>query len=190
MTPVTNMCKICDMKKKSTTLKVKDLISISLYYLMIQKDYRDISVTDICEKANMSRTTFYRHYQNKEDILIEYCDDRFEEFFTKCVFSSSPTSEEFILAMFAYFKKYSRQLFILKKAGQQELLVDQFNSYIRYIISKNKGLNSPFKATNKVSISFLSGGLFNVLMDWVENGLKESPEEMTKDFMKLFERES
>ena len=66
------------MPKKHST---KDYITISLYYLMSKFDYESISVTDICAKARVSRMSFYRYFNNKEDIFINYCDERFEEFF-------------------------------------------------------------------------------------------------------------
>ena len=64
------------MPKKHST---KDYITISLYYLMSKFDYESISVTDICAKARVSRMSFYRYFNNKEDIFINYCDERFEE---------------------------------------------------------------------------------------------------------------
>ena len=60
----------------------KDYITIALYYLMSKYDYDSITVTDICSKARVSRMSFYRYFNNKEDIFINYCDERFEEFFT------------------------------------------------------------------------------------------------------------
>ena len=59
----------------------KDYITIALYYLMSKKDYESTTVTDICNKARVSRMSFYRYFNNKEDIFINYCDERFEEFF-------------------------------------------------------------------------------------------------------------
>ena len=56
----------------------KDYITIALYYLMSKKDYESTTVTDICNKARVSRMSFYRYFNNKEDIFINYCDERFE----------------------------------------------------------------------------------------------------------------
>ena len=68
------------MNRKHST---KDYITIALYYLMSKKDYESTTVTDICNKARVSRMSFYRYFNNKEDIFINYCDERFEEFFAE-----------------------------------------------------------------------------------------------------------
>jgi AcrR family transcriptional regulator len=39
--------------------------------LLIQKDYDSISIQDIATEAETARVTFYRHYKNKEELLVE-----------------------------------------------------------------------------------------------------------------------
>ena len=36
------------------------------------KAYNDITVKDICEKSQISRTTFYTHYKTKDDFIYSY----------------------------------------------------------------------------------------------------------------------
>ena len=42
----------------------------ALMALLNERDFDDISVTDICERAMIHRTTFYKHYQDKNDLLL------------------------------------------------------------------------------------------------------------------------
>jgi len=39
----------------------------ALLTLMAEKSYGDISITEICTRADLSRRTFYRLYGSKED---------------------------------------------------------------------------------------------------------------------------
>ena len=68
------------MKKDINALKLsneevnritKDSIQEALVYLLSKKNINDISVTEIVNKAGVSRTAYYRNYQSKEDILKE-----------------------------------------------------------------------------------------------------------------------
>ena len=70
------------MNKNQGGRRTKLLISLALYQLMFKYEYDDISVKDICDKARISRMSFYRYFTCKDDIFINYCDERFEEFFS------------------------------------------------------------------------------------------------------------
>ena len=58
-------------KKEPTTL-VKKCIVDALLILMNEKDFDDISITEICNKAGVSRMAYYRNYYTKKDIILEY----------------------------------------------------------------------------------------------------------------------
>ena len=50
--------------------KTKKLLSDALMALIIEKGYDDVKVQDILDKANVGRTTFYLHYESKEQLLL------------------------------------------------------------------------------------------------------------------------
>lgn len=174
------------MKFGNNKNKTKTLISLAVYQLMLRKiDYDDITVKDICKTSGVSRMSFYRYYNKKDDIFIDYCDERFAEFYENFKKLEKRTAQKFILGMFDYFEKNARQLTILKKAKKETLLMQQFDSYSRYCIASWK----PIRETDSYSSvvpSFLSGGFFNVLMAWVNEGMKEPKEEVAEKLFKLF----
>ena len=56
-----------ESKFKNTAEKMDN----ALLALINEKDFQDINVAEICEKAGVSRSTFYDHYQNTYDLLKE-----------------------------------------------------------------------------------------------------------------------
>ena len=152
----------------------------NIYQLLLKKSYEEITVKDICAKANVSRMSFYRYYNQKDDIFVVYCDTKFEEFFDEFSKFKDPTLEQFYCEVFKYMKENSRQLLMLRKAKKEILLVFQFDNYAKYITSKIKFSNMKDVRNNPYFVSYMSGGLFNSLMKWIERGMKETPEEMTK----------
>ena len=166
------------MKTIKTINHTKSLISLSLFQLMLKHEYNDITVKDICKKAGVSRMSFYRYYNKKDDIFIDFCDARFEEFYLEYLNHKDITLEQFIHSMFLFFEKYSRQLGILKKAGKEQLLIEQFNGYAKFLMihSTSKSIQQLFY--NQVVAPFLAGGLFNLLMSWLNSGMEKTPKEM------------
>lgn len=66
---------IVNMKKESSANAfARDCIYTALLQLMEQQPYSEITVTDIAKRAGVSRMTYYRHYQSKDDVLIKHLD--------------------------------------------------------------------------------------------------------------------
>lgn len=67
------------MKKSLTIdrriLKSKTALKDALLDLMQTNDFKKISITDIVHLANLNRGTFYKHYQDKEQLLEEIIDE-------------------------------------------------------------------------------------------------------------------
>lgn len=59
------------MKESRRVQMTKALLKQSLIELLEQEDIRQISIKEICEKANVSRSTFYTYYGSQYDLLSE-----------------------------------------------------------------------------------------------------------------------
>lgn len=51
------------------------MIQEALLELTVEKGYTNISVQDIADRAMVNRSTFYRHYVDKDDLLRQYMDE-------------------------------------------------------------------------------------------------------------------
>ena len=54
--------------------------------LLESKEFADISIMDICQKAGVNRSTFYAHYDNTYDLLKETYQGMIGNFLTECTF--------------------------------------------------------------------------------------------------------
>ena len=52
-------------------IKTKKAIYQALKELYLENDFEDISITQLTEKANIGRKTFYLHYSSIDDIVDE-----------------------------------------------------------------------------------------------------------------------
>ena len=164
----------------------KDYITIALYYLMSKKDYESTTVTDICNKARVSRMSFYRYFNNKEDIFINYCDERFEEFFAQVKQKNINDIRSFMIEIFLFLKKYARQVNVLKKAHKENLIVEKFTDYGTYLAQHINLMVDNNPIANRILAAFLAGGTANILLLWFELGLDVPPEEMAEIATNIF----
>ena len=173
------------MKQRDRTNLTKRLISLALYELLLKHDFDNVTISDICRKAGVSRMSFYRYYTTKDDIFIDFSDERFAEFFNDVVRYRTPSLEEFLLGMFYYFKNYRRQLVLLIKSKKESILLRQLNSYVSYLIKGGKLSNISFDLINEYVIPFFAGGVYNSLLSWAEKDYLESPEEVSAKVLEI-----
>jgi AcrR family transcriptional regulator len=53
----------------------------ALIALMMERDFESLTVTDICERAMVHRTTFYKHYEDKHGLLYHGIQDELNSLF-------------------------------------------------------------------------------------------------------------
>ena len=62
-------------KTKDQNRLARERIVAALTALMSEKDYAGITITEITQRADVSRMTYYRNYSSKEDILRKFMSD-------------------------------------------------------------------------------------------------------------------
>lgn len=152
-------------------------ITNALLKLMEQQDFKSITITDIVNEAGLSRVTYYRHFNTKEDIVIRYFQltkDRFLEQ-TRLSEGKTPENNEIaILALFLFFKSNMNANKCLRNAGLDGEL-------LRFLSTEFLD-NLPQKLDKYVAY-FVAGALYNVLVNWLDNDCKDSIEEVSRPFI-------
>lgn len=170
-------------KKKETTTLVKKCIVDALLLLMNEKDFDDITITEICNKAGVSRMTYYRNYYTKNDIIVDYLKNIAEDFKNESHSwqeNKKYTNKNVIHFLFTYFKRYAYFIQTLRNANLTGLLQECLNNYLETETNMIKR-QDPYEKYHMYSYA---GALFNVYMKWIDNGMEESIDEMTEIFCK------
>ena len=66
-------------KQDLRVIKTKNNIKSSFIQLLREKDFNEITVQDILDKALINRKTFYNHYQDKYDLAEQLIHEFFDE---------------------------------------------------------------------------------------------------------------
>ena len=153
-----------DFKYRDT---VKEAIMQALVELMKERDISQISIKDIVARAGVGRSSFYRNFSSKEDILLQRIDALFDG-----ISPSRPLEvahvREFMVGQFRVFKA-NRELFeVLQRNGLLYLLYPQTNRNARRLVDFHGLYRNPYQA------AFFSGAGVSVLIQWIENGFRES----------------
>ena len=67
---------VTEMAKRSIDRRVartRAMLQQAHISLILEKGYEAITIEDICDKANVGRSTFYAHYTSKDDAASSTC---------------------------------------------------------------------------------------------------------------------
>ena len=147
----------------------------ALIKLMQEKSFSDISISNLCDTAGVSRMTYYRSYTCKEDILMQHLDECFHKYLEQLSSFGKPTFYD-IADTFFHFWQGEEQVFLsaVIKSGLSSQLVDSFCNYLEEIYALID-FGQPIEPFVK---SFLAGGLYKMLVDWIKDGGTTSVENM------------
>lgn len=157
------------------------MILDGFFNLLSKSDYNSINMSSIALEAQVSRMTLYRYFKNKDDIIIYYIQETMNRF--KDMISNHPSPN------FIYILQMRNQLIYedarLRTAFNHEIV----ESLFREVIKQSEPLINSFipnaSLVSKYKKLFVAGGISNITRDWVLNGMKEAPEQITRECLKL-----
>ncbi len=156
---------------------VTSAITNALLELMKTEEYSKISITDIVEKAGLSRVTYYRHFSSKEEVLVRYFKEMKERFMAQNSFQGGAVNNEImVLNLFIFFKTNMETNKAIRNAHLETELL--------FFLSKEFTENLPVKLDRYYAL-FTAGALFNVLINWLDNDCKDPIDEVTKPFIEI-----
>ena len=155
------------------SIQSKDAIRKAYLNLVISRsDISTISVSDICKKAGVNRTTFYSHYEGIDDLVASIYEWMVEEFLH--VFE-----EEAKEAKHSYdFNKLFRNI---KENQIFYKIYFKLGFDFKELFLKNGAADVAgefYKDTSHVDyhIEFFGAGISAIIQKWLNSGCKEEPE--------------
>lgn len=151
----------------------------ALIELIEKKPFDKITITDIAEKAGVSRITFYRHFNSKTDIIDKKNKSITEECIKKTLIENDAKSiEEYIFYVFNVLFKNKKYLKVLYKERLDMMItLDLDKALYKY------GTHNTYRRI------FYTGGFFNILLEWIKNDFKDDPKEMVKEIMYILKQD-
>ncbi|MEP7288595.1 MAG: TetR/AcrR family transcriptional regulator [Chloroflexota bacterium] len=178
--------------------KTRQALQNALIALILEKGYDSVMVQDILDRANVGRSTFYAHYQDKEDLLMgrfESLQKAFEAHFQIVIADREENNEKgttvnLPLFMLRYVEN-EHQLFkaLLGKQGSGKHAghIQQFLlKYTRDIVKAYaQAPLSPHQF--EIIAQYMTSAFLSLLVWWVDRDMPCSVEELNTFMMRLME---
>ena len=176
--------------------KTREAIFNAFILLLSTKNYNNITVGEIIDVADIGRATFYSHFETKDFLLKDLCRELFDHVFyaeketsnNKRNIFNCENHDSVFLHLFKHIKKNDNNIYKLLSSKNNELFLEYFKTEVRSLIVKhlpdfkNK---KPQNIPEDFWVNHVTATFIETLKWWIENQMKNSPEEISQYFLLL-----
>lgn len=176
--------------------KTREAIFNSFTQLLYKKDFNHITVGEIIDNADVGRATFYSHFETKDFLLKDYCEELFCHIFDtengkthdhRHIFECDGSSSVF-LHLFQHLQKNDNNILALLSSQNNELFLKYFRGNLNDLIESHPSLFD-FQKRKNFPESFWKNHIISTFVEtlkwWIDNGMKETPEVITDYFFSV-----
>lgn len=166
--------------------------------LLAEKSYSKITVQEIIDTANVGRTTFYAHFETKDDLLKALCEELFGHIIgsakdcthTHGLYSERTEPESVFCHLLQHLQENDYNILGLLSSESSEIFLRYFKDSLKELVQiqfvnhpRNKNTNLPQDfLTNHISGSFVE-----MVLWWIKGHMKQSPVELDRYFRAVIE---
>lgn len=162
------------IKDDKRSQRSAELIVNGVKQCLKRKRFEDITITDIQKASTVGRATFYRLFDRTEDVLEYSCDIGVKRIINELLKSEHPTINE----VNEYILEYAAALELVMTSRREHILyncVYKYENEIRTIMKL-----APENTGSVYFTSILTGIAISVVDTWINNGRKETADEVHK----------
>ncbi len=173
--------------------KTREAIFSAFIDLLSKKDFNHITVGEIIQCADIGRATFYAHFETKDFLLKEFCQELFCHIFDELRDTNSGHGHIFdcdapdsvFLHLFQHLQNNDNNILKLLSGKNNELFLQYFKTNLQFLIAKEAPLLEE-KKSQKLPESFwlnhVTCTFIETIRWWIENGKRESAETICEYF--------
>ena len=178
--------------------KTRAAIFAAFSTLLAEKSYDKITVQEIIDTANVGRTTFYAHFEAKDDLLKTLCEELFGHIIsstldcthTHGLYSEKNAPESVFCPLLQHLQEDENNILELLSCESRELFLRYFKNSLNELV-QNQFVTQNRKNNTDIPQDFLvnhiSGSFVEMVLWWIKSRMKQTPEELDRYFRAVIE---
>lgn len=174
--------------------KTRESIFKGFMELLSEKKFSQITVSEIIERADVGRATFYAHFETKDFLLKELCSELFCHIFDseskeknnhKHIFECNAPDSVF-LHLLEHLKKNDNHILELLSSQNNDLFSIYFKNGLKKLIENQLHLfenNSLSKLPKDFMINHIASTFIETVKWWSKNDMLYSPDVINRYFL-------
>lgn len=179
-----------EKKENQRITLTKRLLKESLLQLMEKESIQKISVLELCQAAEINRTTFYRHYGSPFDLLKEIETDmvmEMDQIWEKECSKRDWSSDKWIEPLCYYLEKNKQVMkrFIYDHIAASDMVRLILNSVHAQEIFAKLLVDVENQDDRELIKAFITGGMQGILSEWIFSDSPRNAKEVGKLISRL-----
>jgi AcrR family transcriptional regulator len=165
-------------------LRTRRMLRDALIALIIERGWDEVSVQDVCDRADVGRSTFYTHFADKEELLLGGFDDLRK--MLRAHQTAVPGEKlAFVRGLIEHAHEHSRlfRAIIGKRAGHA--VEKRFRQTVVSLVRDDLTEHGYAGRALEVTTHYIAGALVELLTWWVDRRNSPSPAELEEVFRRL-----
>ena len=170
-------------KKDLRVIKTQKVLYNALASLLKNKAFEEIKVSDICSEALINRSTFYDHYNDKYELLVDFINNEkqtLEEYLEQNEHISNTKAYymEMIKLLLNHIEDQKDLYYSVLIHNRNSIVMDIFMDVVIKDVEKRVKNEIPNKIPSEIITKFYIGAVVNIGMEWLKNNSKYTKDEM------------
>ncbi|SFB04143.1 transcriptional regulator, TetR family [Cohnella sp. OV330] len=171
--------------------KTQEALKKAVIELMTEKNFDDITIQEIADRADVNRGTIYLHYQDKFDLLDRLIESHLNEMGEMDEWACELEWKDALVPYFEYFEKnylFFSTMLASKGAPSsfRTRLLTSFMEGFKYEIDRDSGRNT--NLTDDVMLQYAGTAYVGIIEWWIKNGMPHPPRVMAEQVGTLLGR--
>ena len=149
--------------------KTRKFIQEALFSLMKEIPYSRIRINQITERADISRSTFYLHYETKDGLLFSIVDEIIDEYFQAIDRVAQGSTQSPAYLLFSKWKQNIDKLRLILDAGMEYRVYQRLRVFNSMRKEQDYAVNP---LLNDYIRTMLDGASFALLLRWTQDHAK------------------
>jgi len=181
------------VKTDRRILRSRQAITKAFLELFAEKEFDQITINEIADRANVNRGTVYLHYADKYDLLDKCIEDHVNEFISLCRNrEANPAGQGMVhepLPVFEYFREHFRFFFAMFSNERVILFRDRLLHFLSdNLVEKVDSGTEDTAADKEIKAQFLASAFIGVVEWWIRHRMPHSAAFMAEQVKDLFEK--
>lgn len=171
--------------------RTKQALKEALISLMEEQDFRSITITDIIQRADYNRGTFYTHYPHKEALLDDLVNEvisGFVEAYREPYLNKSELNIEQLtdsaVKIFSYVEQHAQIFSLLLKDEYIPKFQEQLSHALKEVIASEFPLPAP-PINAEIYLNCIAYSFLGIIIYWVKSGYTYSAKYMSQQILAI-----